>query len=131
MNTYANPSTIHQPLGKYHHTVEVPGGSTWLAIAGQVGIDGEGKIASGGAAQSEQAFRNILACLEEHGMGKEDLVKLTSYLTDPRFVDAYRAARSAVLGDEIQPASTLVIVSGLASPELLVEVEAWAAKPRT
>lgn len=131
MNKHTNPSTVHRPLGKYHHTVEVPDGSTWLAISGQVGIDREGKVASGAEAQSEQAFRNILACLEERGMGKEDLVKLTSYLTDPRFVDAYRAARSAVLGDEIQPASTLVIVSGLAGPELLVEVEAWAAKPQS
>ena len=108
----------------------VPNNSEWLAIAGQVGMDSDGKTASSVREQSEQAFRNIVACLEANGMGKEDLVKLTVYLTDARFVADYRTARSAVIGDEIQPTSTLVIVSGLATPDFLVEVEAWAAKSR-
>ena len=130
MNTLSNPNTVHKPLGKYHHTVMVPDNSEWLAIAGQVGMDSDGKTASSVREQSEQAFRNIVACLEANGMGKEDLVKLTVYLTDARFVADYRTARSAVIGDEIQPTSTLLIVSGLATPDFLVEVEAWAAKPR-
>ena len=130
MNTFSNPNTVHKPLGKYHHTVMVPDNSEWLAIAGQVGMDSDGKTASSVREQSEQAFRNIVACLEANGMGKEDLVKLTVYLTDARFVADYRTARSAVIGDEIQPTSTLLIVSGLATPDFLVEVEAWAAKPR-
>ena len=130
MNTLSNPNTVHKPLGKYHHTVMIPDNSEWLAIAGQVGMDSDGKTASSVREQSEQAFRNIVACLEANGMGKEDLVKLTVYLTDARFVADYRTARSAVIGDEIQPTSTLLIVSGLATPDFLVEVEAWAAKPR-
>ena len=130
MNTLSNPNTVHKPIGKYHHTVMVPDNSEWLAIAGQVGMDSDGKTASSVREQSEQAFRNIVACLEANGIGKEDLVKLTVYLTDARFVADYRTARSAVIGDEIQPTSTLLIVSGLATPDFLVEVEAWAAKPR-
>jgi enamine deaminase RidA (YjgF/YER057c/UK114 family) len=127
MNTLSNPSTVHKPAGPYHHTVLVAENARWLAIAGQVGMDREGNIASGVRAQSEQVFRNIAACLEANGMRKEDLVKVTVYLTDSRFLAEYRAARSAVFGDDIQPASTLVIVAGLASPDFLVEVEAWAA----
>jgi 2-iminobutanoate/2-iminopropanoate deaminase len=130
MNTLSNPSTVHRPAGKYHHTVKVPDNSEWLVIAGQVGMDSAGKIAGGIKEQSEQAFRNIVACLEANGMVKEDLVKFTIYLTDSRFIEAYRAARSAVIGDEVQPASTLVIVAGLATPDFLVEIEAWAAKSR-
>ncbi len=130
MNTFAKPDSVHKPLGKYHHTVKVPGNSDLLAIAGQVGMDRGGKIASGVQAQTEQVFRNILACLEANGMDQRDLVKLTAYLTDARYTEAYRAGRSAVLGSEIEPASTLVIAAGLASPEYLVEVEAWAAKQR-
>jgi enamine deaminase RidA (YjgF/YER057c/UK114 family) len=38
-------------------------------------------------------FRNIVACLREHKMRKSDLVKFTVFLTDPRYVEAYRAAR--------------------------------------
>ena len=128
MNTLSNPTSLHKPLGKYHHTVKTPHNSEWLAISGQVGRDGEGKISSNVKDQCEQTFRNIIVCLDANEMGKEDLVKFTVYLTDARFVDDYRAARSAVIGDECQPASTLVIVSGLAMPNCFVEVEAWAAK---
>ena len=128
MNTLSNPSAVHKPAGPYHHTVLVSENARWLAIAGQVGMDREGNIVSGVRAQSEQVFRNIAACLEANGMRKEDLIKVTVYLTDARFLAEYRAARSAVFGDDIQPASTLLIVAGLASPDFLVEVEAWAAK---
>jgi 2-iminobutanoate/2-iminopropanoate deaminase len=128
MNTLSNPNAVHKPAGPYHHTVSAPENARWLAISGQVGMDREGKIASGVRAQSEQVFRNIAACLEANGMRKEDLIKVTVYLTDARFLAEYRAARSAVFGDDIQPASTLLIVAGLASPDFLVEVEAWAAK---
>lgn len=62
-------------------------------ISGQVGMDREGNIASGAKAQSEQALRNIAACLEANGMRKEDLVKFTVYLTDARSIADYRAAR--------------------------------------
>jgi enamine deaminase RidA (YjgF/YER057c/UK114 family) len=130
MNTLSNPNTVHKPAGPYHHTVLVSENARWLAIAGQVGMDRDGNIASGARAQSEQVFRNIAACLEANGMRTEDLVQVTVYLTDARFLPDYRAARSAVFGDDIQPASTLVIVAGLASPDFLVEVEAWAAAPQ-
>jgi enamine deaminase RidA (YjgF/YER057c/UK114 family) len=59
-----------------------------------------------------------------------DIVKFTVYLTGARFVGEYRAARSKVIGDDVLPASTLLIVAGLAAPEMLVEIEAWAAKTR-
>ncbi|NJO36427.1 MAG: RidA family protein [Rhizobiales bacterium] len=128
MNEQINPKTVHKPLGKYSHTVRVPANAEWLAIAGQVGMNAKGEIASGVRRQTERALRNILACLRANGMTKEHLVKLTIYLTDARHVEEMRAARSKVLGDDVQPASTLVIVDGLASPEFLVEVEAWAAR---
>jgi len=128
MNSFTNPDTVHEPLGKYHHTVKVPGNSEWLVISGQVGRDRDGNIPAGVREQSELAFRNVLACLEAAGMSKADIVKFTVYLTDARFVGDYRLARSAVIGDDVLPASTLLIVAGLAAPEFLVEIEAWAAK---
>ena len=128
MNRFINPDTVHEPLGKYSHTVKVPGNSEWLVISGQVGRDHEGNVPAGVREQSEQAFRNVLACLEANGMGKADVIKFTVYLTDARFVGDYRAARSNIIGDDVLPASTLVIVAGLAAPEFLVEIEAWAAK---
>ena len=128
MNETLNPSTVHKPVGRYSHTVRVPRDAEWLVIAGQVGVDPSGKLAGDFRRQAEQTFRNVVACLRANGMTKRDLVKVTTFLTDPRNIEAYRAARKRVLGDDTVPASTLLIIDGLASPEMLIEVEAWAAK---
>ena len=72
----------------------------------------------------------LVACsgVEANGMSKTDIVKFTTYLTDARFIGEYREARSNIIGDDIMPTSTLLIVAGLAAPQFLVEIEAWAAK---
>lgn len=128
MNRTLNPKSVHRPVGVYSHTVSVPSDARWVAVAGQVGLSARGVLAKDIRRQAEQAFRNVLACLRENGMRKQDLVKLTVFLTDSRFIAEYRAARARVLGDAVRPASTLLIVAGLASPDMLIEVEAWAAK---
>ncbi len=128
MTEFVNPKSSFKPQGAYSHSVRVPAGAEWLVIAGQVGLDGKGKLQAGARKQTEQAFRNILACLKENGMTKKHLVKFTVFLTDPRSIDDYRAARKKVIGDATLPASTLLIIDGLASPDMLVEIEATAAK---
>lgn len=127
MNEKLNPADIHKP-GAYSHTVSVTSTANWLAISGQVGVDPKGKVQPTFKGQAEQAFRNVVACLRANGMTKRDLVKVTVFLTDSRYIEAYRAARKKILGDAVLPASTLLIVEGLAAPEMLIEVEAWAAK---
>ena len=128
MNVSSNSADVHKPLGKYCHTSLVPDNARWLVVSGQVGIDKNGKLATKFRKQAEQCFRNILACLRKNGMRKGDLVKTTVYLTDSRFVDDYRLARSRIIGDATLFTSTLVVVDGLASPDILIEIEAWAAK---
>ncbi len=129
MTVISNPKTVHTPGGAYSHGAKVPAGAEWLVIAGQVGVDPKGRIADGIRKQAEQAFRNILAILKDNGMRKGHLVKITVYLTDPRHIEAYRAARKKVIGDATRPPSTLLVIDGLASPDMLIEIEAWAAKP--
>ena len=128
MNEMSNPGSVHTPLGAYCHTARVPAGSDWLVVAGQVGIDAGGTLASGARAQAEQAFRNIVECLAAHGMDRGDIVKFQVFLTDARHIEDYRAARRDVIGDEHRPPSTLLIVKGLAAPDICVEIEAFAAK---
>ncbi|MDX1376537.1 MAG: RidA family protein [Burkholderiales bacterium] len=128
MNTISNPKSVHAPVGVYSHTVGVPANARWLAVAGQVGMNRRGVLAKGIRRQAEQAFRNVLACLRENGMRRQDLVKLTVFVTDSRLIPEYRAARARVLGDAVRPASTLLVVAGLASPDMLIEIEAWAAR---
>ena len=128
MNEFVNPKKSHNPVGAYSHSVRIPRDSDILMIAGQVGVDAKGKLQDGIRRQSEQAFRNVIAALRANKMAKGDLVKLTIFLTAPRHIDAYRTARKKVIGDDTLPASTLVIVDGLASPDMLIEVEGMAAK---
>ena len=128
MNEFSNPKQVHPPLGAYSHTVKVPPNATWLILSGQVGVNASGKLQTGMKRQAEQVFRNILACLRANRMRKEDLVKLVVYLTDPRLIEDYRAARNKLLGTDVRPASTLLVIDGLAQPDMLIEVEAWAAK---
>ena len=128
MNEATNPNTVHKPLGVYSHAMKVPANSEWLVISGQVGMNAQGNVANGVRRQAEQAYKNILACLRANKMTKENLVKITIYLTDSRHIEDARAARLKVFGDKVQPTSTLVIVEALAEAEFLFEVDAWAAK---
>ena len=59
----------------------------------------------------------------------KDVVKITHFLTDAANLPAYNEVRAKYLGEE-RPASTLLIVAGLARPDLLVEVEMVAAIQR-
>ena len=127
MTKIYNPGGIAAPLGKYSHAIETPPHARWLSISGQVGVNPDGDIAEGFEAQCRVAYSNLKAILAEAGMGFEDVVKTTIFLTDQANVHAYRAIRDEFLGD-LRPASTLLIVAGLATPDYLVEVEMTAAK---
>ena len=121
-----NPSTITAPFSGYSHGVEGPGSARWLHISGQVGVAANGQLAQGAEAQMEQAWRNIFAILESAGLTRQDLVKVTVYLTRTEDIGRYREMRDRML-EGAEPASTLLIVAGLASPDWLVEIEAVAA----
>ena len=124
-----NPEGIAPPASRYSHAVLTEGAGRWLHLSGQLGLRPDGSLPDGVAAQLDQAFANIGTALADAGMGLEDLVKLTVYLTDgsPEAVSAYRTRRDAWLGDAPAPAATLLIVSGLAAPQFLVEIDAIAA----
>ena len=127
MVTRHNPATAPAPFSAYSQGFEVPSGARWLHVSGQVGVTAEGRLAEGVAAQTEQAWRNVLTILEAAGMAPGDLVKVTAFLVDPAGVPVYREVRDRLL-DGAEPASTMILVSGLASLDWLVEIEAVAAK---
>lgn len=109
-----NPSDLHAPLGGYCHTIKVPAGSELVFVAGQVGADREGVIKEGVRAQTQQALANLVACLAAHELTIGDVVRLTVYLTDRAHILEMREERR--------------FVSGLAMPELLLEINAVAAR---
>ena len=122
-----NPSSVHAPSSTYVHGIEIPPNARLLYIAGQTGVGPDGKLRDGITAQSEQVWQNIQAILADAGMGMENLVKITTFLTDATNANAFRAVRAKALGTA-RPTATFLIVQGLADPGYLVEVEAVAAK---
>ena len=121
-----NPDAIAAAFSRYSLAVEAPPQARWLHVSGQVGVAPDGSLAVGPEAQMETAFRNILAILGSAGMGPHDLVKITVFLTRSEDVGLYRNVRDRMLAGAT-PASTLLIISALASPDWLVEIEAIAA----
>jgi enamine deaminase RidA (YjgF/YER057c/UK114 family) len=121
-----NPATIAAPFSRYSHGVEAPAKARWLVISGQVGVTPEGEVLMDARAQIEQAWRNVLNVLQAAGMGPHDLVKVTIFLIDRAHLQILREVRDAML-QGAAPASTLIYVAGLASPDWLVEIEAIAA----
>ena len=124
---FHNPKTVAL-AGKYSLGAEVPPGARVLYVSGQVGLDSKGKLQPTFEKQAVQAWKNIGQVLKAAGMGYRDIVKLTSFITDGRYVAANRAARDQFITSDPYPASTLLVVQGLADPAMLVEIEVVAAK---
>ena len=121
-----NPSAIAAAFSSYSLAVEAPAQARWLHVSGQVGVEPDGAFADGPEAQMEAAWRNLLAILESAGMGPGDLVKVNAYLTRAEDTGLYREVRDRMLAGA-EPASTLIVISALADPDWLVEIEAVAA----
>ena len=129
MRTELSPKSIPDPRPRYTQGI-LAEGKRLLFIAGQTGVDADNNVVGKGdvAAQTEQVLQNMKAVLDEAGASFADIVKITTYITDPRFRDGLNPARLKYFGDN-PPASTLVVVSGLADPDYLVEIEAIAVLP--
>ena len=127
--TIVNPSTIHPPAG-YSHIVHATG-SRLAFVAGQAALDQNFAIVGDGdlAAQTRQVMTNLQRALDELGAGWDDVVKSTVYTTQPHEYETIGAAMTEVLGDAAPPAQVIAGVTGLALPELLIEIELVVSVP--
>lgn len=127
---HSNPSGMTQPTA-YSQVVEVNGLHRLVFVAGQTGVDASGKTAQGFRAQATQAFENIKTALVSLGGSMDNVVRLTTYMTDiEQNADAYREVRASFFTDRSTlPASTLLQITRLANPTFLIEVEATAILP--
>lgn len=124
---FHNPKSVSF-AGKYSLGAEIPAGARMLYVSGQVGVDSRGKLQPTFEKQAAQVWKNIGQVLKAGGMTYRDIVKVTIFLTDSRFIGPYREVRDRFIKDAPYPASTLLVVAGLADPAMLVEVEVVAAK---
>lgn len=99
-------------------------------LRGQVGTDFDGKLVGLGdpEAQTRQAMKNVKQLLEDAGSELGHVVKITTYITDPRFRESvYRETGKWLKG--VFPVSTGIVVQALAQPEWLMEIDVIAVIP--
>ena len=127
---FANPPGMSKPPS-YSHVVEVTGPGRTVYLAGQTGIDANGKVVEGMRAQTTQVLENIKTALAFAGGGFEHVVKITSYLVDlERDGATFREVRGSYFPNKAAlPASTLLQVSRFANPAYLVEIDVVAVLP--
>ncbi len=113
-----------EPVFGFSRAVRI---GNFVAVAGTVGWKTDGTISSadGAYAQAKQTIATIEKALAEAGAGLSDVIRTRIYVTDLAYTDDAARAHREAFGD-IRPASTLLCVKALATPDMLIEIEADA-----
>lgn len=112
-----------------NHSVEVTGGARTVYLSGQTASDPEGEPLHAGdmVAQYGSAWQNLMDALASAGMDASNLVRLNFYTTD---VPAFMEAAEPIMAHHVKAgatiASTLLGVSALYHPDIMIEIEATA-----
>ena len=122
---YMNPGGIADPSPS-GFTAVVKAGNT-VYIAGMVSQDESGNVVGAGdaEAQTRQIWRNIGVAVAAAGGSLADIVKTTTYVTGIEHAAAVRKVRGELFAEN-PPTSTLLVVSELANPAYVVEIESIA-----
>jgi reactive intermediate/imine deaminase len=121
---HINPEALSRSRG---YSQVVKAGNT-VYIAGQISVGSDGNVVGKGDAEAQvrQIWRNIEAAVKAAGGSLSNVVKTTTYVTHIQHAAAVRKVREELFQSINPPTSTLLVVSGLASPDYLVEIEAIA-----
>jgi enamine deaminase RidA (YjgF/YER057c/UK114 family) len=126
----AEPALVGPPCAASPPTTKVAlrDGGYWIVVGGQVARDAAGNVVGKGdlRAQIEQVGRNVGACLNAGGATVKDIIFTVSYVTQPGEFDKYADMRQRYFGAP-SPDNATIPVPQLANPDLLVQVEAFAA----
>ena len=120
--------------GRFSEAVTVTGPGKMIFLAGVGSEDENGKggdILHKGdfTAQCKYAFDKIKRLLEKHGATLGDIVKMVTYLTDVRYQPDFGKCRQDTFGATPMPAHTLLTISQLAWPGMLIEIDVTAVVP--
>ena len=116
---------VYPATDDYAHAMEVRGAERLLFVAGTMGLRQDGTPGATLAEQLDLVWSNIRAILASAQMTVDNIVRLTSYLTDASYAKANADARVAALGGRVVP-TTAIVVQTLDSG-WLIEIEVMAA----
>jgi 2-iminobutanoate/2-iminopropanoate deaminase len=122
---YLNPAALAPPAAPFTYGVRC---GDLFFLAGHVSFDDQNRVVGSGdpERQAVQCWDNIEIALEDAGGSLANVVKIQVFLKDIRFAEAEQTVRVDRFKDLTLPACTLVEVSNLGSPELLMEIDAIA-----
>ena len=120
--------------GRFSEAVTVTGPGKMIFLAGVGAEDENGKggdILHKGdfVAQCKYAYDKIKRLLEKHGATLADVAKMVTYMTDVRYQPDYGKCRVEAFGNHPLPAHTLLTISQLAWPGMMVEIDVTAVVP--
>ncbi len=119
---------VRNPTGGYtQRSVEIPPGSRILFISGQTATDADGNTPPDAETQADIVYAKVGQTLQDAGMNWSDVVKTNLYMVNPSDIGAIIKA-GAKHNPGGKQAGTLVYVKALAYPDVLIELEAVAAK---
>ena len=128
-----NPDGLAAPGGAYSHVARVSPGATIIEIAGQIAMDRDRNVMGIGdfEAQCDQVFENLGVALRDAGAEWSNVIRCMTFLTRREDIAPLRAWRERefpkLFPDGAYPPNTLLVVNGLATEELLLEVQVTAA----
>ncbi len=130
---YINPACLCPPPGNFSWLTQYEN-IIWLS--GMVAVDKSGQIVGLGDAeqQARQIYTNVELALKERGASLDNMVKTVTYVVERENLPGVQRVRAGLRDAGAMnnlPASTLLLVAGLASPDYLVEMDAVAVIPRT
>ncbi len=124
--TPINPAhEIYPATANYVHAMQVTAPTRWLFISGTMGLANDSRAAATLDGQLALIWHNIRRILQEAEMAPDNIVRVTSYLTDAAYAEANQNAREVALGH--RPVATTAVIVGTLNSDWLVEVEAIAA----
>jgi 2-iminobutanoate/2-iminopropanoate deaminase len=121
-----NADQAPAPVGWYSQALEASEVRRIVFVSGQIPVTKDGQVPQGFRAQCRLAWANVSAQLQDAGMTLDNVVKITTYLSDRSYGQENRDIRREIFGG-LAPAST-VIIAGIFDDRWLLEIEAIAAE---